>query len=312
MDLTTVGLGTWSAGGGGGRAFALGPQQDSDSIATLRAAVEAGVNWFDTAPLYGLGHSEEVLGEALSVFSDADRPFVFTKCGRAADPLDTSKPPFSKLDAASIRAELETSLRRLRVERIDLYQVHAPNADGHGVEDYWSTLLSLRDEGKVAHIGLSNHTVAQLEIAEGLGHVESLQPPLSAIKDEAVIDLLPWCRAHHCGVIAYSPMGGGILAGSFTRERAENLPPQDWRRTNPAYTTDLDRSLRLADAVRRIAAEHGVPMPAVAVAWVLAQPGVTGAIVGARRPDQLDGWLQAASVELTAEDQAAIKAAGVR
>jgi aryl-alcohol dehydrogenase-like predicted oxidoreductase len=287
----------------------LGTQDDSDSIATIRRAVELGINWVDTAPLYGFGHSEEIVGQALSVFSAEERPFVFTKAGRKADPADTSKPPFAVLDERSIREELEVSLRRLGAERIDLYLIHAPAADGQGVEEYWNVLAALRQEGKVRAIGLSNHSVPQLEAAEAITHVEAIQPPLSAIKDEAVADLLPWCESHRTGVIVYSPMGGGLLAGEVTREVALNLAPNDWRRTNPIFSVGLDRSLRIADAVRAVAAEHGVSMPAVAIAWALAQPAVSGAILGGRRPEQIPDWFEAARVQLTADDFARIAAA---
>jgi aryl-alcohol dehydrogenase-like predicted oxidoreductase len=208
----------------------------------------------------------------------------------------------------TIRRELEDSLRRLGVERIDLYQVHWPPEDGTPVDEYWATMVELKNEGKVRAIGLSNHSVPQLEKAEKIGHVDSLQPPLSLIS-RTHADEIAWCARNGTGVIVYSPMHSGLLTGAFSRERVESLPPDDWRRRSPDFTTDLGRNLELADALRPIADRHGVTQAAVAVAWTLAWPGVTGAIVGARRPDQVDGWLPAASLELTQDDLDEIAAA---
>lgn len=309
IDITRVGFGAWAIGGAG-YAFGWGSQDDEESVAAIRHAVGAGVNWIDTAAAYGLGHSEEVVARALADLPAADRPYVFTKCGMVWDEADPSAPLSQVGQAASIRRELEGSLRRLAVERIDLYQMHWPAQDGTPVEDYWSTLLDLKREGKVGAVGLSNHSVAQLETAEAVGHVDSLQPPFSAIHRETAADLLPWCQRHGTGVIVYSPMQSGLLTGAFDQERAAALPEDDWRSRHPDFTGDgLARNLALADALRPVAARHGVGLPAVAVAWSLAFPGVSGAIVGGRRPGQVDGWLPAALLTLTAADLDEVTAA---
>jgi len=298
MDITRVGFGAWATGGGGW-AFSWGPQDDEESIAAIRHAVEAGVNWVDTAAVYGLGHSEEVVARALRGIPAADRPFIFTKCGLRWDPADPYKPARRVGAPASLREEVEASLRRLEVEVIDLYQMHWPAEDGTPLEAYWSTLLELKDEGKVRAAGLCNHSAAQLEVAERTGHVDSLQPPFSAIRRTAAPDIA-WCAAHSTGVIVYSPMQAGLLTGSFSAERAANLHPDDWRRHNPEFQGErLSRNLALADALRPIAAARGTTVAAVAVAWALAWPGVTGAIVGARSAAQVDGWLPAATIELS-------------
>jgi aryl-alcohol dehydrogenase-like predicted oxidoreductase len=210
----------------------------------------------------------------------------------------------------SIRREVEDSLRRLGVERIDLYQMHWPANDGTPVEEYWRALLDLKAEGKVRAVGLSNHNVAQLEAAERIGHVDTLQPPFSAIKREFAAVELPWCRAHETGVIVYSPMQAGLLTGAFTEERAKSLPKDDWRSRNEEFTGDkLKRNLRLADAMKFIAERRDTTTAAVAVAWTLAWPGVTGAIVGARAPEQIDGWIDAASLTLSHAEMEEIAAA---
>lgn len=308
MRITRVGFGAWAIGGGDW-AFAWGPQDDEESIAAIHHAVESGVNWVDTAAVYGLGHSEEVVGRALRGLPEGDRPYVFTKGGRVWSEDDRRLPPRSVCTPASLRAEVESSLRRLGVEQIDLYQLHWPSSDGTPVEVYWQTFLDLKAEGKVRAVGLSNHDVPRLDVAESLGHVDSLQPPFSAIRQEARDDLLPWCEAHGTAVIVYSPMGSGLLTGAFTAERVAALPSDDWRRSAPAFTTELQANLRVADALAHVAERHGVPTAAAAAAWTLGFPGVTGAIVGARTPAQIDGWLPAASVTLTAEDYAEVEAA---
>jgi aryl-alcohol dehydrogenase-like predicted oxidoreductase len=300
LAITPVGFGAWAVGGGDW-AFAWGPQDDDEAIAAIRHAVESGVNWIDTAAVYGLGHSEEVVAAALAGIPEADRPYVFTKCGLVWDETDRSIAPRRVGDPASIRREVENSLRRLNVERIDLYQMHWPADDGTDLADYWQALLDLKSEGKVRAVGLSNHGVHQLEAAEELGHVDTLQPPFSAIHRETA-ELLPWTRAHDTGVIVYSPMMSGLLTGAFNRGRVATLPKDDWRRTSADFTTDLDANLAVADALRTVAQRHDISQPAAAVAWTLAFTGVTGAIVGARSPRQVDGWLAAASVELTSDD----------
>jgi aryl-alcohol dehydrogenase-like predicted oxidoreductase len=300
MTISRVGFGAWAVGGGDW-AFAWGPQDDDEAIAAIRHAVESGVNWIDTAAVYGLGHSEEVVAAALRDIPEADRPYVFTKCGLVWDEADRSVAPRRVGEPASIRREVENSLRRLNVERIDLYQMHWPAEDGTDLTDYWQTLLELKAEGKVRAVGLSNHGVEQLETAEALGHVDTLQPPFSAIHRQTA-ELLPWTRAHETGVIVYSPMMSGLLTGAFTRSRVATLPADDWRRTSVDFTTNLDANLAVAEALRTVAERHDISQPAAAVAWTLAFGGVTGAIVGARSPKQVDGWLAAASVELTSVD----------
>jgi len=309
MRITRVGFGAWAVGGGGWT-FAWGNQDDADSIAAIRHAVERGINWIDTAAVYGLGHSEEVVARALRDIPADDRPYVFTKAGLVWDERNRAAPPRRVGDPLSIRLEVEASLRRLDVERIDLYQMHWPAEDGTPLEDYWGTLLQLKEEGKVRAVGLSNHDVAQLEAAERLGHVDTLQPPFSAIRREVAAVELPWCAAHRTGVIAYSPMQSGLLAGAFDVERAARLGADDWRSRSPDFTgLGLGRNLALADALRPIAQRHGSSVATVAVAWALAWPGVNGAIVGARSPAQVDGWIGAAGLELTDTDLDEISAA---
>jgi aryl-alcohol dehydrogenase-like predicted oxidoreductase len=309
MRITRVGFGAWAIGGGGW-AFAWGDQDDNDSIAAMRHAVEAGVNWIDTAAVYGLGHSEELVGRVLKDLPAADRPYVFTKCGLIWDEQNPTAVAKRVGRPDSLRGEIERSLTRLGVERIDLYQVHWPAEDGTPLEDYWSTLLDLKREGKARAVGLSNHKVDQLERAERLGHVDTLQPPFSPIRRDVAAAELPWCHEHGTGVIVYSPMQSGLLTGSFTEARAAALPPGDWRSRAPEFQPPkLQNNLALADALRPIAARHGVSVGAVAVAWTLAVRGVTGAIVGARSPEQVDGWIAAADLTLAAGDLAEIRSA---
>ena len=302
MEITRVGFGAWAIGGAGWT-YGWGAQDDDEAIAAIRSAIDRGINWIDTAAVYGLGHSEELVARALKGIPEADRPLVFTKCGMVWDPARPTAEPPRIARPETIRRELEDSLRRLGVERIDLYQVHWPPENGAPVEEYWPAMLELRREGKIAAAGLSNHSVEQLARAEALGHVDSLQPPLSLINRRAAGGVIPWCAAHRTGVIVYSPMQSGLLTGSFTDERARTLPEDDWRRSNPLFSGDhLRRNLALVDAMGPVAQRHGVSVAAVAVAWTLAWPGVTGAIVGARRPAQIDGWIAAAELELADDD----------
>jgi aryl-alcohol dehydrogenase-like predicted oxidoreductase len=308
LKITRVGFGAWAVGGDW--AFGWGRQDDADSIAAIRHAISKGVNWIDTAAVYGLGHSEEVVAEALREVPKSERPLIFTKCGLIGDPNNPMAPPKRVGAPASIRREVEDSLRRLKVERIDLYQMHWPAEDGTLVEDYWQTLLDLKKEGKIRAAGLSNHDVAQLDRAERLGHVDSLQPPFSAIEREAGGTVIPWCREHATGVIVYSPMQSGLLTGAFSEERAAKLAPTDWRRRSDDFTGEgLKRNLKLAEALKAVAKVHDTTVAAVAVAWTLAWPGLTGAIVGARTPGQVDGWIAAATLELTDSDMAEIATA---
>jgi aryl-alcohol dehydrogenase-like predicted oxidoreductase len=314
MHITRVGFGAWAIGGAGWVA-GWGRQDDSASIASIRHAIRRGINWIDTAAVYGLGHSEEIVRQALTGIPVSERPFVFTKCGIRWDEADRMAMPKKIGAPASIRREAEASLRRLGVERIDLYQMHWPPDDGTPLEAYWQALLDLKAEGKVRAVGLSNHDAAQLEAAERLGHVDTLQPPFSAIRRDVATVELPWCRAHNTGVIVYSPMASGLLTGAFTVERAKSLPKDDWRSSSADFTGDvLVRNLKVTNAMQPIAARHGTSVASVALAWTLAWPAVTAAIVGARSPAQVDGWFDAATLRLTPEDfqdvAAAIAAAG--
>ncbi|HMA47324.1 MAG TPA: aldo/keto reductase [Frankiaceae bacterium] len=302
LRITRVGFGAWAVGGGGW-AFGWGRQDDEESVAAIRHAVEAGVNWVDTAAAYGLGHSEEVVARALADLPEADRPYVFTKCGLVGDPVDPMRPARRVGDPASIRREVEESLRRLRVERIDLYQVHWPPEDGTPIERTWQAMLDLKDEGKIRAAGVSNFSVAQLEAARTVGRVDTLQPPFFPIARQTAADLLPYCRAHEIGVIVYSPMHSGLLSGAWSPERTRRLDEDDWRRRSADFTGDgLRRNLAVAETLRAVGERHGVGAGAVAVAWTLAFDGVGGAIVGARRPAQVDGWLPAATLRLTRAD----------
>lgn len=301
MQLTTVGFGAWAIGGGGW-SFGWGPQDDAASAAAIRHAVARGINWIDTAAIYGIGHSEVVTGNALKELPAGQRPLVFTKCGLVADPARPYDPVKRTLDPASIRRECEASLRRLGVERIDLYQFHWPDPDTP-IEDAWGEMGRLVEAGKVRAIGLSNHDVSLLERCERVRHVDSLQPPFSMVRRASAAELIPWCAAHNTGVIVYSPMQAGLLTDSFTADRMATLAADDWRRKAEEFQQGrLERNLALRDRLRPIAARHSTSTAAVAVAWVLAWSGVTGAIVGARSPVQVDGWIGAADLTLTASD----------
>jgi aryl-alcohol dehydrogenase-like predicted oxidoreductase len=302
MHITRVGFGAWAIGGAGW-AHAWGGQDDGESVAAIQHAVEAGINWIDTAAVYGLGHSEEVVARALRDIPATERPYVFTKGGMVWDESNPAAEPARIGRPDSLRREVEASLRRLGLERIDLYQMHWPAEDGTPLELYWQTMLDLKAEGKVRAVGLSNHSAAQLQIAERLGHVDSLQPPFSAIHRDVGRAELPWADANDTGVIVYSPMQSGLLSGGFNVVRAANLADDDWRARDPNFSGDgLRRNLGLAAALRVPAARHDTTVAAVAVAWTLAWPGVTAAIVGARRPAQVDGWLPAATLELDQAD----------
>ena len=309
LQVTTVGFGAWAVGGAGW-AFSWGPQDDDESIRAIRHAISAGVNWIDTAAIYGLGHSEEVVGRALAGIPAADRPMVFTKCGLKFDPADRYKPAQRNSQPAFLREEVENSLRRLGVERIDLFQIHRPDETGTPVEESWGEMSRLVDAGKVRAIGVSNYTVDLLERCERVRHVDSLQPPFSLINRASGSGLIPWAAAHGTGVIVYSPMASGILTDSFSRERVAAMSDEDWRRRSEGHTEpQLTRNLALRDALRPIAARYATTVSAVAVAWVLSWPGVSGAIVGARTDRQVDGWLPAGALTLAAADMDEIAAA---
>jgi aryl-alcohol dehydrogenase-like predicted oxidoreductase len=312
FQITTVGFGSWAVGGGGW-SYGWGPQDDAESIATMRRALELGINWIDTAAVYGLGHSEEVVGKLLRDIPAPQRPLIFTKCGLiwdANNPMEVAK---RVLKPDSIRRECEASLRRLGVERIDLYQFHRPDETGTPVEDSWAVMVKLIEEGKIRAAGVSNFTVDLLERCEAVRHVDSLQPPFSMINRNAGEKLLPWCKAQNTGVICYSPMQSGILTERFSAERVSQLASDDWRpRAAEFQEPKLSRNIQLRDALKPIAARYGASVSALAIAWTLAWPGVTGAIVGARTPAQVDGWIQAATLQLTPDDMAEIAAAIAR
>ncbi|MDE0652321.1 MAG: aldo/keto reductase [bacterium] len=310
LGLSRVGLGAWAIGGGGYR-FGWGPQADDDSIRTMRAAVEAGVNWIDTAPVYGRGHSEEVIGRFLDGVPVADRPMVFTKCGIVWDRQDPTKSTRT-LHPDSIRAECDDSLRRLRVECIDLLQFHQPDQVGTRVEDSWAALLGLVDAGKIRAAGVSNFEGDPLERCWAGGRLTSVQSQMSLIDRDVGATVVPWAAARGVGVLAYSPMASGLLTDSFDAGRVGTLPEDDWRSRDPRFQDpQLGRALRLRESLKAVAARHGTTVAAVAVAWVLAWPGVTAAIVGARRPEQVAAWAGAAALELTAEDLGDIETAVV-
>ena len=305
LQITPVGYGAWAIGGSGWQ-FAWGKQDDADSIAAIHRALELGVNWIDTAAVYGLGHSEEIVAAALKNWH-GPKPHVFTKCTRLWDEQGMLR---GNLKAESIQRELEASLRRLNVEVIDLYQIHwPPNPDSPELEEGWSKLADLKREGKVRWIGVSNFNVGQIKRAQAIAPVTSLQPPYSLIHREVEAELLPYCLAQGIGVIAYSPMASGLLTGAMTRQRAAALPKDDWRHKHPDFNEPrLSRNLALVEVLREIGKRHGRTPGEVAVAWTLLNPAVTGAIVGARNAAQAEGVMRAAEIRLTKEDMAAIEA----
>jgi aryl-alcohol dehydrogenase-like predicted oxidoreductase len=302
LHITRIGFGAWAIGGGGWE-FAWGAQDDQDSVAAIRAALDAGVNWIDTAAVYGLGHSEEVVARALE--GVRDRPYVFTKCGMVWDEYGAIG---HSLKADSIRRECEASLRRLRVDAIDLYQVHWPDPDGE-IEEGWTTMAELKDEGKVRNIGVSNFSVAQMERAQAIAPITSLQPRYSLIHREIEAEILPFAAQENVGVIAYSPMASGLLTGAMTRERLAGLPADDWRKGHSDFREPrLSRNLKVVSLLRGIGNRHGRSPAEVAVAWVLRHPAVTAAIVGARWPYQVRGVVGAAGFHLSSRECLEIEA----
>ena len=284
MFLSPLGIGAWAIGGAGW-AFSWSAQDDGDSIKAIHAALDAGMNWIDTAAVYGLGHSEEVVAQALKTYSGR-RPFVFTKCGRN---WNQERQIQKDLRATSIRQECVDSLRRLQVDTIDLYQIHWPEPD-ESVEEGWGTLAALQKEGKVRWIGVSNFNVQQLQRVQSIAPVTSLQPPFSLVRPEVEQQVLPFVAENQIGVLAYSPMGSGLLTGSMTQERVANLPPDDWRVRNPHFQEPLlSRNLKIADKLNNIGSRHGRTAGEVALAWVLYHPAITAAIVGIRTPEQVAG-----------------------
>lgn len=302
LHLTPLGIGAWAMGGAGW-AFAWSDQDDNQSISAIHAALDAGMNWIDTAAVYGLGHSEEVVAKALA--GRSNKPYVFTKCERT---WDENRQIVKSLKADSIRRECEDSLRRLNVDVIDLYQMHWPEPD-EDVEEGWTTMAKLKEEGKVRWIGVSNFNAEQLCRAQKIAPITSLQPPYSLIRREVESDVLPFCALHNVGVIAYSPMGSGLLTGAMTRDRVVNLPEDDWRRRSPQFQEPLlARNLKIAEKLKEIAARHGRSAGEAALAWVLHNSVVTGAIVGVRNAEQVAGIIGAMEFRLSAEEVAEIEA----
>ncbi|MFN0121137.1 MAG: aldo/keto reductase [Blastocatellia bacterium] len=301
LQITPLGVGAWAMGGGEWK-FAWGAQDDNDSIAAIHAALDAGINWIDTAAVYGFGHSELVVAKALA--GRANKPYVFTKCSRQADEAGNI---VGCLKAASVRQECEDSMRRLGVDVIDLYQIHWPQPD-EDIEEGWETLVRLREEGKVRWIGVSNFNVAQLQRARTIAPVTSLQPPYSLVRREHEAETLPYAEANNIGVIVYSPMGAGLLTGAMTRERAAALPANDWRRNNPNFQEPLiSKHMTLVDKLRDIGNRHRRTPGEVALAWTLRLPSVTGAIVGMRNAAQVAGVIGAMEFRLTDEEIADIE-----
>jgi aryl-alcohol dehydrogenase-like predicted oxidoreductase len=296
LMITPIGVGAWAIGGGGW-AFGWGPQDDADSVGAIVEAVEQGVNWIDTAAVYGLGHSEEIVGKAVK--SLRSKPYVFTKCARI---WGEDRKIGKSLKRDSIRRECEASLRRLDVDTIDLYQIHWPEPD-EDVEEGWTAMAELKAEGKVRHIGVSNFNVAQLERALKIAPITSLQPPYSMLVRGVEAEILPFCLARNIGVISYSPMRNGLLSGGMTKERAANLAEDDHRRRLPDFQEPrLSRNLELAEKLRSIGARHGRTPGEVAIAWTLANPAVTGAIVGMRAANQVSGVIGAGTFRLSADE----------
>jgi len=306
LEITLIGFGAWAIGGGDWM-FGWGPQDDADSIAAITRAVDLGINWIDTAAAYGLGHSEDVVRRALAGLPASRRPYVFTKCSLV---WNETRGLAHSLAPDSIRREVEGSLKRLGVDTIDLYQIHwprwgssPPGYDPGSIADAWQALADLKRDGKVRYIGVSNFTVADLEAAERVAPITSLQPPYSALRRDIEADVLPWCLAHNVGVIVYSPMQSGLLSGAMTRERVAALPQNDWRRRAKYFQEPyLSQGLALTDRLREVGARYGRTPGEAAIAWTLRHPAVTAAIVGARRADQLDGIVGAADIRLSDTD----------
>jgi len=302
MMLTPIGVGAWAMGGAGWQ-FSWGPQDDVESIAAIHKALEAGVNWIDTAAVYGLGHSEEVVGKALQVRSE--RPYVFTKCERC---WDENGMIYGCLKRDSVRRELEASLRRLRMDSVDLYQIHWPGPD-EDIEEGWAALAELKKEGKVRWIGLSNFTAAEMERAAKVAPITSLQPPYSLISREGEESVLPYALRHGIGAIVYSPMKSGLLSGAMTRQRIASMHPDDFRKNTPNFQEPkLSRNLELAELLKKIGARHGRSAGEAAIAWTLRHPAVTGAIVGMRSARQAEGVLGALEFRLSEEEAREIEA----
>ena len=302
LELTPIGFGAWAIGGGNWD-FGWGPQDDQESIAAILRALEGGVNWIDTAAIYGLGHSEEIVAKALAATSK--KPYVFTKCSMR---WHEDRKIYRSLKKDSLREEVENSLRRLKVDAIDLYQMHWPDPAAE-IEEGWEALARIKEEGKVRYIGVSNFNVDQMKRALKIAPITSLQPPYSLLNPAVQNEILPFCRENNIGVISYSPMASGLLTGKMTAERIAAMPSDDWRRRAPQFKEPkLSRNLKLVELLREIGSLHNVQPGVVAIAWTLRNPAVTAAIVGARRADQVDGIIPAAMFRLSDEEAAKIDA----
>ena len=303
LMITPVGCGSWAISGSGWE-YAWGWQNDDDSISAILRSLELGVNWIDTAAVYGLGHSEEVVVRALDRWQ-GQRPYVFTKCGLI---WDAQRRLSRRLTESSVRQECEESLRRLRLEVIDLYQVHWPPEIDSNLEDGWKALAALQKEGKVRWIGISNFDVSQMKRTQAIANITSLQPPYSLIRRGIEQDILPYCVQHGIGVIVYAPMASGLLTGAMTAERAANLPDDDWRKRSPEFNKpNLSKNLALVERLRTVGKRLGRTPGEVAIAWTLRNPAVTGAIVGARNANQAEGVMSASALKLSTEDVAEIE-----
>ncbi|MBA7503845.1 Aldo-keto reductase YhdN [subsurface metagenome] len=301
LNLSNIGLGTWAIGGSGWK-FSWGPQDDRESISAIHRALDLGINWIDTAAIYGLGHSEEIVGKAIRGLRD--KPIIATKCGRLGDRKGNL---FGRLKKESIRSEVEASLKRLKIEVIDLYQIHWPEPD-EDIEEAWTTLGDLIKEGKIRYAGVSNFNIKQLKRVQPIHPVASFQPPYSMLERGIEGKILQYCSANNIGVIVYSPMQKGLLTGKFTRERVQNLPEDDHRRIDPRFQEpELSVNLKLVEDLRPITEKSGRTLAQLAIAWVLRHPEVTAAIVGARRPSQIEETVVAGDWVLSKEDVAAIE-----
>lgn len=303
LQLTPIGFGAWAIGGGDWQ-FAWGPQDDSDSISAIHRALDLGINWIDTAAIYGLGHSEEIVGRAVK--SSAHKPYIFTKCSMR---WHADRSIYQTIKAASVTEEVEQSLRRLQVERIDLYQIHWPKPDEE-IEEGWEALAKLREQGKLRWIGVSNFSVDQMKRAQKIAPITSLQPPYSMLRRAIEQEILPFAQANGIGVINYSPMLSGLLTGKMTPERIAAFPADDWRRNNIEYKEPrLSRNMQLVELLREIGSAHGVTAGVVAVAWTLHNPAITAAIVGGRNPRQVEETASALTFRLTEDEYQKICAA---
>jgi len=296
LHLTPIGFGAWAIGGGNWE-FAWGPQDDNDSVNAIRRALDTGINWIDTAAIYGLGHSEEVVAKALE--GSSHKPYIFTKCSMR---WHEDRTIYRSLKAQSLEAELNASLRRLNVDTIDLYQIHWPNPEAE-IEEGWSALARFKEQGKIRYIGVSNFNVDQMKRAQQIAPITSLQPPYSMLRRAIEQEILPFALANNIGVINYSPMLSGMLTGKMTRERVAAMPPDDWRRRAPEFNEPrLSRNLRLVELLREIGSSHNVEPGVVAVAWTLHHPAITAAIVGGRSPQQVEGIAPALHFRLSQDE----------